>query len=96
MDTCTIREYIQSNSDLDSKIAAIDRLIDAMILNTIDTIEDSGTMAFTMDDGQMKVSTQFRSASDISNGIASLEKIKHMYVNRRNGHRTVLRGGLNC
>lgn len=95
MGTCNIKEYIQSRSSLDAKIAAIEALIDAMLLNTIDTIDDSGTMAYTMDDGQMKVTTQYRSTTDITNGIRSLERLKNVYVSRRDGSITILRGRLN-
>lgn len=92
----TITEYIQSKESLDAKIAAIESLIDAMLLNTIDTIGTSGTMSYRMDDGQMNVNTEFRSTQDITTGIIALEKILHIYINRRDGSITVLRGRLNC
>jgi len=92
----TTKEYIQSQESLDAKIAAIEALIDAMLLNTIDTIDDSGTMSYSMDDGQMKVTTAYRSASEITKGILALEKLLHIYINRRDGSITVLRGKLNC
>lgn len=95
METCTLREYIESRESLDAKIAAINALIDAMLLNTIDTIDDSGTMSYSMDDGQMKVTTQYRSTTDITKGIRSLERLKQIYISRRDGSITVLRGGLN-
>ncbi len=91
----TISEYIQSKTSLDSKIAAIDALIDQMITSAADAIDNSGTASYSFDDGQMKVSTQYRSVDEVMKGIASLEKIKQIYVNRRNGSITVLRGRLN-
>jgi hypothetical protein len=91
---CTIKEYIQSKSSLDSKIAAIESLIDAMILNSIEAVDNSGTASYSMDDGQMKVTTMYRSIKEITQGVKSLEQMKQMYVNRRNGHITVLRGRL--
>lgn len=95
MGSCSIKEYIESRASLDAKITAINALIDAMLLNTIDTISDSGTMSYSMDDGQMKITTQFRSTTDVTNGIRSLEKLKQMYIGRRDGNVTVLRGRLN-
>jgi predicted signal transduction protein with EAL and GGDEF domain len=89
------KEYIQSQSTLDAKILAIEALIDEMLLNTIDTIGDSGTMSYSLDDGQMKVLTQYRSAKEITAGVLSLEKLKNIYVGRRDGNITILRGGLN-
>jgi hypothetical protein len=91
----TIKEYIQSKSSLDSKIVAIEALIDSMILNSIDAIGNSGTASYSMDDGQMKVSTEYRSVDQIVAGVKALEQMLQMYINRRNGNITVLRGRLN-
>lgn len=102
MEVCTVKEYIQSKSSLAAKIAAIEALIDKMLLDTIDTegtppdwIDNAGVASYTMDDGQMKVSTQYRSIDQVVNGIKALEKLLQMYINRSNGHVTVLRGRLN-
>ena len=94
MELCNVKEYIESKKTLDAKIKAIDLLIDQMLLSAIDAIDTSGTASYSMDDGQMKVMTQYRSVSEISKGIKALEQIKQMYVNNRNGHITVLRGRL--
>tara|TARA_R110000782_G_scaffold190419_1_gene280304 strand:+ start:373 stop:660 length:288 start_codon:yes stop_codon:yes gene_type:complete len=91
----TIKEYIQSKSSLDSKIVAIEALIDSMILNSIDAIGNSGTASYSMDDGQMKVSTEYRSVDQIVAGVKALEQMLQMYINRRNGNITILRGRLN-
>ena len=95
MEIYSVSEYIQSCSTLKSKIAAIDNLIDAMIINAAEAIDNSGTASYSMDDGQMKVTTNYRSVEEISLGIKHLEKIKQLYVNRLNGSITVLRGRLN-
>lgn len=102
MEICTIKEYIQSKSSSAGKIAAIEALIDKMLLDTIDPegnppdwIDNSGVASYTMDDGQMKVSTQYRSIDQVVKGIKSLEQLLQMYINRHNGHMTVLRGRLN-
>lgn len=92
---CTVKEYIQSKKSLDARIKAIELLIDSMLLNSIDSIDNSGTASYSMDDGQMKVSTEYRSIKDITAGIKGLEQILQLYINRRNGSITVLRGRLN-
>lgn len=92
---CTAKEYIQSKTTLDARIAAVESLIDSMLLNSIEAIDNGGTASYSMDDGQMKVTTEYRSVKDISAGIKALEKILQIYINRRNGHVTVLRGRLN-
>lgn len=91
----TVREYIESRTCLASKIDAIEALIDSMLLNAIDAIDTSGTASYSLDDGQMKISTQYRSIDEITVGIKGLEKIKQMYINRLNGNVTILRGKLN-
>jgi hypothetical protein len=92
---CTVKEYIQSKASLDLKIAAITSLIDNMLLSAIDAIDTSGTASYSMDDGQMKVTTEYRSIEQITKGILALEKIQQVYINRRNGYVTVLRSRLN-
>ena len=91
----TSKQYIESCESLDAKIIAIDKLIDAMLLNAIDDVANNGTASYSLDDGQMKISTQYRSAADVSAGIVWLEKLKYIYVNRRDGNITILRGKLN-
>ncbi len=80
---------------LQEKILAIDELIDAMLLNMVGSIDESGTASFTLDDGQMKISTEYRSISDIEKGIWALERMKQRYLSNINGRVTVLRGRLN-
>ena len=95
MTECTIKEYIQSKTSLLAKIEAIEVLIDSMILNTAEAIDNSGTASYSMDTGQTKVTTNYRSVSEVQEGINALEKTLQMYVNRYNGRVTVLRGRLN-
>lgn len=92
---CTIREYIQSKSTLLDKINAIEALIDSMILNTAEAVGNSGVASYSMDSGQMKVTTEYRSVDDVNRGIIALEKTLQMYINRYNGRVIILRGRLN-
>jgi len=92
---CTVKEYIQSKKSLDLKIKAIGDLIDAMLLSAIDAIDTSGTASYSMDDGQMKVTTEYRSIEQITKGVKALESLQQLYINRRNGSITVLRSRLN-
>lgn len=92
---CTIKEYIQSKPDILSKIKAIEALIDSMILNTAEAIDNGGTASYSMDTGQTKVMTNYRSVAEVNAGIIALEKTLQLYINRYNGRVTVLRGRLN-
>ena len=92
---CNTKEYIQSKTTLNAKIIAIEALIDTMLLSSIEAIENSGTASYSMDDGQMKVMTQYRSMAEVTAGVLALEKLLQIYINRRNGNVTVLRSRLN-
>jgi len=95
MKTCTRKEYLQSKSTIEARIEAVENLIDIMTLNMLDVVENDGTASYSMDDGQMKVTTEYRSVKQVEAGIMALEKMLHRYINRANGHVTVLRGRLN-
>lgn len=95
MSEYTIKEYLASKQTIRGKYDAICKLIDAMILSVADSIEVSGTMTYSMDDGQMKVMTQYRSIDQIVNGIKSLEQIKNIYGGQLGESTTVLRGRIN-
>jgi conjugal transfer/entry exclusion protein len=95
MDYYTLSEYIQSRASIKAKIDAINVLIDLMYVKMVDAIDDSGVAVYQLDDGQMKIRTEFRSVSEIIKGIHALESQLQMYVNRYNGRTTVLRGRLN-
>lgn len=92
---CTIKEYIQSKTTLLAKIQAIEALIDSMILNTAEAIGNSGEASYSMDTGQMKVTTEYRSVEDINKGIKALETTLQMYINRYDGRVVVVRSRLN-
>jgi conjugal transfer/entry exclusion protein len=91
----TISEYIKSQSSQQARIEAIEILIDSMYEKMIDAIDDSGTASYTLDDGQMKISTEYRSLDQIVKGIHALETQLQMYINRHNGRITILRGRIN-
>lgn len=95
MTSCSIKQYYLSQTTLDARIAAIEALIEAMLVNGIDAVDNSGTASYSMDDGQMKVTTQYRSLDQIQKGIWWLERVKNYYVSKLDGSVTVLRGALN-
>lgn len=95
MTTYTIYEYIQSKSDLEGKITAIDTLINNMLAKMLEVVSNEGTATYSLDDGQSKISTTYRSVEEVEKGIFALEKLKNLYVRRYSGRAVVLRGGLN-
>jgi hypothetical protein len=95
MEVFTVKAYIESKTSLMDRVLAIESLIDAMLLNMIDFVSNSGTKEYTMDDGQIKVSTEYRSIDEVAEAVKGLEKIKNIYINRHNGYLTTLRGRKN-
>lgn len=90
-----ISTYIQEKSTIKAKIEAIDAIIDAMLTQALNIVENEGTASYSLDDGQVKISTQYTSMEQVEQGIRSLERLRNMYLNRLNGNITILRGKLN-
>ena len=95
MSTITVQSYLEDVECLEEKIAKIDALIDAMLDQSLAMVGKSGTFSYSMDDGQIKVATQYRSMDEVMKGVDALEKIRQRYINRINGPITVLRSKLN-
>ena len=89
----SISNYIECRSTLHDKIVAINSLIEAMELKLLDVTESTAFDEYSMDDGQMKIRTKYRSVADVMVGLTGLEQLKQRYVNRLNGRVTVLRSG---
>lgn len=83
----TVAQYLESKTKLQDRIKAIDALIDSMILRIGEVVEGLNVSVeeYQMDDGQMKIRTRYRTVKDVEAGVASLEKMKQMYVNRLHG-----------
>lgn len=92
---CTTSEYIRSKESLTDKICAIEAIISDMYTSMADNIGNTGTVSYSMDDGQMKVMTQYRSIEEMAKGIRELEKILQIYISGIKGRVTVMRGRKN-
>lgn len=85
--------YLDTISDLQAKIAAINviinnniSLIGQQILN-----QAGGTAIYEMDDGQVRIKVNYRSLKEITDTNTALEKMLAIYTARLNGRGTVLR-----
>jgi len=89
----TIDQYFDCKSKLLGKIATYDLLIEAME-KAIDTATLSGHLnQVELDDGQMKLRTNYRNITDMTKGLLGLEQARQRYVSKFNGRVTLLRGG---
>ena len=81
--------YIDSRSSDRAKIAAINSIIDKLLILAASAAENpSGPVIideYEINDGQSKIRTRYRSFDDIQKSITAFEKLKQIYVNRLNG-----------
>lgn len=89
----TISQYVEAKSKLIGKIATYDILIEKMEASILEATVSGHLVQYELDDGFMKVRSQFRSVSDMTQALAGLETLRQRYINRHNGRCTVLRGG---
>lgn len=91
--TYTIADYINSRTSIQAKVLAIEVLIDSMFTAVAESIGGAGAgiSQYSLDDGQVKINTTYRSVQEVQAGIHSLESLKQMYLSRLTGRVTVLR-----
>lgn len=89
----SITQYFECKSKLIGKIQTYDLLIEGLETAMMTSIESGHIVQYEMDDGQMKVRTQFRSVKDITIAMDGFIRLRQDYINRYNGRATVLRGG---
>lgn len=87
--------YIASRSSNLQKVIAIDAIIsklEEMALISAGTINID---EYSLDDGQTKIRTKYRSGADIATSIMDFMRIREIYVNRLNGRQIRLIDGRN-
>lgn len=89
----TISTYITSKQTYAGKIQAYNTLIEALEMRLLEVMEspEISIDEYSMDDGQMKVRTKYRSIVELEKGIKALEQSLQRYINRHNGRVVVLR-----
>lgn len=87
----TISGYIASKSDMLDKIAAIDQMINVFMASMLDQFSGpaASTQMYELDDGQVRIKTSFKSASDIKTILFLLRTEKNKYINSFDGRVTV-------
>lgn len=87
--------YLSDAKTLLDRIERIDRLIDAMLLSTLDVVENDdynpNVAEYQLNDGQMVVKTVYKTNNDIFGSIKQLQKLKQDFVNQLNGRVMSLR-----
>lgn len=92
-----IKDYIQSCTSLRAKIAALDAIIEALLLQSAAVAGGSteNITQYSLNDGQTIISTTYKGSKGIAAAILEYETLRQMYVNRLVGRKMTLRDGRN-
>jgi hypothetical protein len=77
--------YIESRTGARAKIAAIDAIIDALLLSAAKAATGENITEYSLDDGQTKIKTIRRSSKEIEASIMAFQRLKQLYINQLNG-----------
>lgn len=90
---CTVEQYIEGKSKLIGKIATYDILIEKMEEALLTSTVSGHLAQYELDDGFMKLRSNFRNTNDIVSSISGLEMLRQRAVNKLNGRSVRLVGG---
>lgn len=77
--------YVDKCSTLEAKVIAIDAIIDALFLTALKAAAGENISQYSLNDGQVIISTTYKTAADVQKSINSFEQLRQMYINRING-----------
>lgn len=89
----TCIDYIRCSTDTTDKIARIDAIIAALEDSMLAGALKANIEEYSLDDGQTKIKTVFRSVKDIEDAIKALEGRKNRLINNCVGYRYGLQDG---
>jgi hypothetical protein len=78
-------EYFASCKDNQAKIAAIDAVIDALLITAASAAANNGVSEYMLNDGQTIIKQVYRNSQEIYNSINGFEQLRQVYVNRIQG-----------
>lgn len=77
--------YLSSKKTTEDRLAAIEAIIDELLLRAADAAGTAGVVSYTLNDGQSVLNGQYRSVTDMRRAIVEFEGLANMYRNRLNG-----------
>lgn len=78
--------YLESKTTIAERLAAVDAIIDALLIKAAESPSTANYQEYYLDDGQTRISTKYRSAADVAAAIEAFEKMATRYRNQLNGH----------
>jgi hypothetical protein len=76
---------------MEEKLCAIDKIIDALFVAAAEAAGGQDLQQYSLDDGQVKISSMPRDAKSIQRSIEAYERMRHYYLNRLNGRGMILK-----
>ena len=89
--SCTEKVYIESATDLQTRITRIEAVITALETQLLTGAGDGDVISYTLDTGQTKISSQYRGVDSIMNGLKALDTLRQRLINQLNGRQKALR-----
>jgi hypothetical protein len=78
-------QYVIDSQSLKARYDRICSIIEALELQQLAVTGNSDVLSYSLDDGQTRINTQYRSAMDIAKAIESYEKIKNRILAKLTG-----------
>lgn len=78
-------QYIIDSQTLKERYDRITAIINALETQQLSSISNSGVLSYSLNDGQTKIDTQYRSAVEISKAIEAYEKIRNRIIGQITG-----------
>jgi hypothetical protein len=88
--TCTEADYVRNCTTLTAKITAIDTIIEALMDTALEAAANGGIEEYSLDNGQTKIRTKYRTAEDVLKSIKSWESLRNFYQYKITGRVTRL------
>lgn len=89
----TIPQFVECQSKLIGKVATYDIIIEKFEQALLEGAASGHLLQWELDDGQMKVRSQYRNVNDMTEAMNGLIKLRQYYVNKANGRLMRLVGG---
>ena len=77
--------YVTSATTSREKLARVNAIITALEDVALKAAANGDISQYSLDDGQVKIMTTYRTAEDVSKSIQAFEVIKQRYINQING-----------
>ena len=77
--------YVTSATTLRDKLTRVNAIITALEDVALKAAANGDISQYSLDDGQTKIMTSYRTAEDVANSIQAFEVIRQRYINQLNG-----------